>query len=302
METLLPLMHTNEVYALITLIEDPDEMIYDQVRKELRNYGEAIIPQLEQYWEFQDFGPLFQSRLEELISSIQYEGVYNRLKNWKNSEDKNLLEGALIINRYQYPSYDEDELRRKVSKIRQDIWLELNDNLTAFEQVRVINHILFTHHGFIGNRDNYHQPQNSFMTDLLSSKSGNPLSLGLMYAYLAESLELSIYGVNLPSHFILCYLDHQAEDEALGLTKDDADVLFYINPFNAGAILQQDEIDEFLEKQNLPRDDRFYRPCSNMEMIARMLNNLIHSYIAASNDEKVRELRTMQSLLLERES
>ncbi len=295
-------MHTNEVYALITLIEDPDESIYDQVRKELRTYGEAIIPQLEQYWELQDFGPLFQTRLEELISSIQYEGVYSRLKNWKNSEDKNLLEGALIINKYQYPSYDEDELRRKVSKIRQDIWLELNDNLTAFEQVRVINHILFTHHGFKGNRDNYHQPQNSFMTDLLSSKSGNPISLGLMYAYLADSLELPIYGVNLPSHFILCYLDHQAEDEALGLTKDDADILFYINPFNAGAILQQDEIDEFLEKQNLPRDDRFYRPCSNMEMIARMLNNLIHSYIAASNDEKVRELRTMQSLLLEKES
>ncbi len=295
-------MHTNEVYALITLIEDPDESIYDQVRKELSNYGEAIIPQLEQYWELQDFGPLFQSRLVELISSIQYEGVYNRLKNWKNSEDKNLLEGALIINKYQYPSYDEDELRRKVSKIRQDIWLELNDNLTAFEQVRVINHILFTHHGFKGNRDNYHQPQNSFMTDLISSKSGNPLSLGLMYAYLADSLELPIFGVNLPSHFILCYLDHQPEDEALGLTKDDADVLFYINPFNAGAILQQEEIDEFLEKQNLPRDDRFYRPCSNMEMIARMLNNLIHSYIAANNDDKVRELRTMQSLLLEQES
>ena len=117
METLLPLMHTNEVYALITLIEDPDESIYDQVRKELRTYGEAIIPQLEQYWELQDFGPLFQTRLEELISSIQYEGVYSRLKNWKNSEDKNLLEGALIINKYQYPSYDEDELRRKVSKI-----------------------------------------------------------------------------------------------------------------------------------------------------------------------------------------
>ncbi len=294
-------MYSNEVNALITLIEDPDESIYSQVRNELRNYGEAIIPQLEHYWELEDFGPLFQTRLEELIASIQYEGVYNRLKKWKNSEDKNLLEGALIINRYQYPSYDEEEMRRTVSKIRQDIWLELNDNLTAFEQVRVINHILFTHHGFKGNRDNYHQPQNSFIADMLASKSGNPLSLSLLYAYLASSLDLPIFGVNLPSHFILCYLDHQSEDEALGLTKDDADVLFYINPFNAGAILQHEEIDEFLEKQNLPRDDRFYRPCSNMEMISRMLNNLIHAYISTNNDEKVRELKTMQSLLLEKE-
>jgi regulator of sirC expression with transglutaminase-like and TPR domain len=294
-------MYSNEVNALISLIEDPDETIYSQVRNELRNYGEAIIPQLEHYWELQDFGPLFQTRLEELIASIQYEGVYNRLKKWKNSEDKNLLEGALIINKYQYPSYDEDELVRTVSKIRQDIWLELNDNLTAFEQVKVINHILFKHYGFKGNRENYHQPQNSFLADLLSSRSGNPLSLGLLYSHLAASLDLPIFGVNLPSHFILCYLDHTQEDIELGLTRDDAEVLFYINPFNSGTILQKEEIDEFLDKQNLPKDERFYRPCSNMEMISRMLNNLIHAYIAANNDDKVRELRTMQSLILEKE-
>lgn len=294
-------MYSNEVNALITLIEDPDEAIYNQVRNELKNYGEAIIPQLEHYWELQDFGPLFQSRLEELISSIQYEGVYNRLKNWKNSEDKDLLEGALIINKFQYPSYEEEELKRSVSKIRQDIWLELNDNLTSFEQVKVLNHILFTHHGFKGNRENYHLPQNSFLTDILATKSGNPLSLGLLYAYLAKSLDLPIFGVNLPSHFILCYLDFQQEDAALGLTADDSDVMFYINPFNSGAILRREEIDDFLEKQNLPRDERFYRPCSNMEMISRMLNNLIHAYIASGNDDKVRELRTMQSLLLEKE-
>jgi len=294
-------MYSNEVNALISLIEDPDESIYKQVSSELKNYGESIIPQLEQYWELQDFGPLFQVRLEELISTIQYEGVYNRFKAWKNSEDKDLLEGALIINKYQYPSYDESELRRAISRIRQDIWLELNDNLTAFEQVRVINHILYTHHGFKGNRDNYHQPQNSFLTDLVTSKSGNPLSLGLLYTYLAHSLDLPIHGVNLPSHFILCYLDHHPFAEELGLSKDESEVLFYINPFNSGTILQKEEIDEFLKKQNLPQDERFYSPCSNMEMIARMLNNLIHAYIAASNDDKVRELRALQSLLLEKE-
>lgn len=294
-------MYSHEVNALISLIEDPDEAIYQQVSTELKNYGESIIPQLEQYWELSDFGPLFQTRLEELISSIQYEGVYNRLKVWKNSEDKDLLEGALIINKYQYPSYDEAELRRAVSKIRQDIWLELNDNLTAFEQVRVINHMLYNHHGYKGNRENFHQPQNSFLTDLIASKSGNPLSLGLLYTYLANSLDLPIHGVNLPSHFILCYMDYHPFDEELGIPRDEAEVLFYINPFNAGTILQKEEIDEFLVKQNLPQDDRFYHPCSNLEMIARMLNNLIHAYIAASNDEKVRELRALQSLLLEKE-
>jgi regulator of sirC expression with transglutaminase-like and TPR domain len=294
-------MFNTEINALITLIEDPDEKIFDQVRNELKSYGERIIPQLEQYWELNDFGPLFQTRLEELIANIQYEGVFGRLKAWKNSEDQNLLEGALIINRYQYPSYDEDELRRIVSRLRQDVWLELNDNLTAFELVRVLNHILFTVHGFHGNREEYHSPQNSFFTDLLTSKRGNPLSLGILYCHIARTLDLPIYGVNLPSHFILCFLDHSAEHEELGLTTDDAEVMFYINPYNGGTILHKDEVDDFLDKQQLPKDERFYRPCSNMEMISRMLNNLIHSYIAINKDDKVRELRTLQSLLLEKE-
>lgn len=294
-------MFHSEVSALITLIEDPDEQIYMHVRSELKNYGEDIIPQLEQYWELNDFGPLFQERLEELIQSIQYDSVFHRLKAWRNSEDQDLLEGALIINRYQYPGCDEDELRRIITRIRQDIWLELNDNLTAFEMVRVFNHMLFRLHSFEGNRDHYNDPSNSYLSDILLTKQGNPLSLGILYTLLARSLDVPIYGVNLPSHFVLCFLDYGPEHEELGLKVLDSEVLFYINPFSEGTILGKDDIDEFLKTHNMPQDKRFYRPCNNVEMISRMINNLIHSYIAQNKEDKVRELRALQSILLELE-
>lgn len=292
-------MYTGEVNALISLIEDPDESIYLQVRSELKNYGEDIIPHLEHFWELNDFGPLFQTRLEELISSIQYDSVYNRLKKWIASEEKDLLEGALIINRYGYPGCDEDELRRIVSRIRQDIWLELNDNLTAVEVVRVFNHMLFKVHGFEGDRDSYDQPQNSFFSDVLTNKRGNPLSLSILYGYLAKALDIPLYGVNLPSHFILCYLDLDPDYKDWGMTVEDADILFYVNPFSQGTMLMKEEIDEFLRNQNLPLDDRFYKPCSNVEVISRMINNLIHAYIAKNQEDKVRELKALQSILLE---
>lgn len=294
-------MYTTEVNALITLIEDPDETIYLQVRSALKSYGEQIIPHLEYYWELNDYGPLFQQRLEELIQSIQYDSIYDRLRRWKQSEDQDLLEGALIVNRYGYPGCDEEELRREIMRIRQDIWLELNDHLTAIEVVRVFNHMLFKVHGFRGDRDHYDQPQNSFLSDVISMKQGNPLSLSVLYAYLAKSLDIPIYGVNLPSHFILCYLDFDPESREWGITEQDADVLFYVNPFSSGTMLRKEEIDEFLANQNLPQDERFYRPCSNVEMMSRMINNLIHSYIARNNEEKVRELRVLQSILLEQE-
>lgn len=292
-------MYNSEVNALISLIEDPDEAIFNQVRSELKNYGEKIVPQLVQYWELENAGPLFHSRLGEIISVIQYDGVYNRLKEWKNSDDQNLLEGALIINRYQYPSYDEGELRRAVSKIRQDIWLEINDNLTAIEVVHVMNFMFFTHHGFYGQNDNGQNPRSNFLTDILSTHSGNPLSLGLLYAHLADSLEIPIYAINLPSHFLLCYLDYHPDNKEFGMMPEDAESLFYINTFNGGTILHRDEINEFLAKQNIPYDDYLFKPCNNVQVISRILNNLIHYYITCNNDEKVRELRTLQSVLLE---
>jgi len=299
MERLNAQMYNSEVNALISLIEDPDESIFNQVRNELKSYGEQIVPQLEHYWEFQQFGPLFHSRLSELIASIQYDGVYNRLKEWKNSKDHCLLEGALIINKYQYPGYDEVELRHAISKIRQDIWLEINDNLTAIEVVRVFNYMFFSYHGFQGSRDANLYSKNSFLADMIASKNGNALSLGLLYAHLASSLDIPIYGVNLPSHFLLCYLDYHPDNKEFGMMPEDADVLFYINPFNGGTILQRDEIEDFLAKQNLPNEDVFFTTCSNEEIISRMLNSLIHSYIALNNEDKVRELKALQSLLLE---
>ena len=61
----------------------------------------------------------------------------------------------------------------------------------------------------------------------------------------------------------------------------------------------KEEIDEFLRTHNLPQDERFYKPCSNVDMISRMINNLIHTYIAKNQEDKVRELKSLQSVLLE---
>lgn len=286
-------MSTTEINALITLIEDPDPSIFSHVKKELAAHGPAVIPQLEQYWEVHDFGELFQERIEELIHSIQYEAVLQGLKKWHATEDNDLLEGALLINRYQYPSFDEQELRRQVSKLRQDIWLELNDNLTALETVNIFNHLIYAVHGFSGNKNNYSSPQNSFIADVISSKKGNPLSLAILYRILSHSLEVPIYGVNLPNHFILAWVDEGSMIGEGNMQKAENRILFYINPFTGGTMIHRNEVDEFLNYLELPQKVAYYQPCSNSEIIARMINNLIYSYAQMGKEEKVDELKTL---------
>lgn len=287
-------MSSNEINALITLIEDPDPAIFSHVEKELTSYGEAVIPQLEQHWEINHFGDLFQERIERLIHSIHYSSVQDKLKLWAGNEHNDLLEGTILINKYQYPSFDEEEVRHVISKIRQDIWLELNDNLTALEQVRIFNYIIYEMHGFAGNKNNYSAPQNSYIADVLTTKKGNPLSLGMLYRILANSLEIPIYGVNLPNHFILAYVDEAAVNNGSGEIADN--ILFYINPFTNGTVIHKNEVDEFLNYLNLPQKVGYYRPCSNRDIINRLLNNLVYSYSQLGKEKKVEELKQLQEL------
>lgn len=289
------MMQEPNIGALIQLLDDPDESVFAHVRGRIMEIGEDVIPNLEDAWETNLFGPFFQSRIEELIHEIQFDALLKHLKTWKEDGASSLLDGALLINQYQYPDFDQQKVLKTLEQIQQDVWIELNANLTAFEQVKVINHILFTVYGFSGNTADYHAPKNSFLSEVLETKKGNPLSLSMIYTIICQNLDLPIYGINLPRHFVLGYLDRYS----LYKTGDifSSDVLFYINPFSSGSVFAAGEIDHFLEQLKLEKDDKYYRPSSNVVIIQRALNNLIFSYNKEGNSEKVAEIQQLLEIL-----
>lgn len=287
-------MSENEIRALIALIDDPDEGIYDQVRERIIAIGGSLVPELEQAWELDGQGDLFRNRVEDLLHTIHLDITFNRLTAWRKAGADDLLEGALAVCRYRYAELDEQRVRARLATLRQDIWLELNDNLTAFEKVRVFNHIFYQVHGFKGNKRNYHAPQNSYINEVLETHKGNPLSLAIIYQVLAEDLDLPLRGVNLPNHFVLAYMD---ETGVAASELGHAGVLFYVNAFSQGDILGKAEIDEFLGKLEIPADESFYQPCTNLDIIRRLLNNLLNSYEKLNDPDRVEDLKYLLSAL-----
>ena len=285
----------DSILALINLIDDPDESIYEHIHDRLLTYGPEAIPYLENSWEDQDFGLLFQSRIESLIHEIQFEETKRKLKSWINSSEKDLLSGAIVVAKYQYPGLDEVQLRNQIDAIQKNIWLEINNKQTALEKVRIINKVFFGMHHFQGNAKTFHSPLNSYINTVIETKKGNPLSLSLLYSILAQNLNIPIYGVNLPNHFILAYMDEFAVNQFLPDTNDFG-VLFYINPFSKGSIFDAEEIKEFLDGINQPHSRDYFEPCSNTAIIKRMLTNLIASFQEVGNSEKVNELIELREL------
>lgn len=283
------------IQALVRLIDDPDDAIFEHVRDELLIFGVEAIPFLENSWEEENLGLLFQSRIENLIHEIQFKSVKSQLKEWIESPHKDLLQGALIVARYQYPNLDEQVVHQKIQQIRRDVWLEISDKHTAYEKVRVFNKIFYGKYHFTGNTKDYHSPQNSFINSVIESRKGNPLSLCVLYSIIAQSLDMPIYGVNLPNHFILTYLDEN-NIHSMMESKNEYGNLFYINAFSKGGIFDENEIKQFLSSLEKPFHRSYFEPCSNSAIISRMLTNLISSFQQAGSSEKVNELIELRDL------
>jgi regulator of sirC expression with transglutaminase-like and TPR domain len=289
-------MSLKEVIALITLLDDPDEDIYSQVKERFVILGPPAIPHLETAWE-NSFDLIMQKRIESIIHTIQFETLAKALKSWAKEESEDLLKGTLLLARYQYPDLDENKIRKQLAQIRQDVWLELNDDLTALEKVKIVNHILFEVHQFSGNITNYHAPQNSFINNVLESKKGNPLMLSVIYALICKELGIPVYGINLPQHFVLAYVNENANLIDVNNKTLSNNILFYINPFSKGLIFNQKDIDQFLKQLNVEPHAKYYVPCSNLDIIRRALQNLIYSYEKLGYLEKVKELKSLEAQL-----
>ncbi len=283
------------IAALVNLIDDPDENIFEHVRDQLIGHGTQAIPFLESSWENDDFGLVFQLRIESLIHDIQFSNIKNDLKAWIISPQKDLLEGTIIISRYQYPNIEEQVVKDEVQAIRKAIWLEINEGQTALEKVRIFNKVFYGEYGFTGNSKDYHSPENSYIYKVLERKKGNPLTLCILYSVIAQSLDMPIYGINLPNHFVLSYLDENNTFAAIN-KESKYGSLFYINAFAKGGIFDEAEIDEFLKGLNKPKLREYYEPCSNSAIITRMLTNLIASFQQTGSSEKVKELIELREL------
>ena len=279
-------MSPEKIQALIQLLDDPNNEVNQTVTKSILDQGTDILPDLEAAWEG-SMDSDYQDRLINIIQEIQVQSTHEMLKRWISSEASDLLKGVYLIARYQYPELQFQDIERHLEKIIKDVWLELNNNLTALEKVRILNHILFEVNGFGKNTKNFYSPQNSFINQVLESRKGNPISLAVIYSVIAQRLGLPVYGVNLPKNFILAYTDELVSGDNFEEVTEN--ILFYINPYNKGAVLGRKEIDFFLKQQEIESQSSHYLPCSNPEIIVRMLHNLINSYHKSGYREKAEQ-------------
>lgn len=294
----------SEIHAMLYLLDDEDERVVQQIEDKLKTQGVEVVPVLEDYWQSDD-SVARQEKIVSLIKAIKQDVLVHEMSEWLERSEDDLLGGMLIVNKIQFPSTDRQVIENQLDKIKLDAWLELNYDLTSFEKVRILNHIMFDVHGFEGDTDTYHHSKNSFISTVLQTKKGNPVTLAVIYAIIAQRLNIPVYGVNLPQHFILGYVQDlgwppllRFNDTSASENDPGGDIMFYINPFNKGLIFNKENIHKFLKQLKLEPKDNYFKTCSNKDILLRVLRNLEVSFAKEKKTEKSAIVQKLLQVML----
>lgn len=273
-----------ELNALISMMDEPSEEIYTSIREKIMSYGLEAIPLLEEAW-LKSEDDSNSVRIESLIEEIRFTDLYQELFNWSQFYSHDLLKAFILLTKFRYPDLDEESCLEKVNKIKQDVWLEINQDLTALEKVKVLNHIFFDIYRFRGQLPQQVSLNAHFLNDLLESGKGSATALGILYLAVAQGLEIPIFGLELHHHFALVYMeDNIPVKNPLDYAANE--VLFYIAVINKGSVFTRNEIDRYLKQMKLKDDEAYYLPVNNQQVIRRMIKEMANTYQLTGKQDK----------------
>ncbi len=283
----------SEINALIQLLDDNDQEVFRHVHDRLMSFGLEVIPKLEEAWTA-DLPAATHERIEEIIHKIQFDSLVKDWKLWLSAGSSDLFTGAFLIARYYYPDADMDDVRKRMQKVKQSIWLELNYNQTPLEQIQIFNQVFYNHYAFKGSQSSA-DFQDYCINHVLENRKGNSISVGIIYQILANELNLPVYGVSLTRHYILAFCKKMIFDFNTEANLE-RDVMFYINPINRGSIFSRNEIKDYLDKMKEEQKEEYFTPGDAPATIKEMLKYLIEISEQTNETEKAEELRYLLSL------
>jgi len=280
------------IYSLISMLDEPDPVTYQKISDSIVNFGSAAIPVLEMVSE-NTFDAQVLERLDELIHRIHTDGILLDLHRWKNTEAHDLIQLLQILSKYFYRSLDMVALNERIAEMQREIWIELNENLTSLECIRLVNHFIFKSWGITVNSSNMPEPGNFFLGSVLESKIAHPALMGALYLGICQRLTLPVFYVALPGNFILAYSSQPVFEPEFR----SGPILFYINPLLEGVIFNKTEIERFLGTQQMTPQPEYFEASENSRVAVLMIMEMQKIFAGTGDHGRVNDARQMVEIL-----
>ncbi|MGH7320529.1 MAG: SirB1 family protein [Candidatus Rokuibacteriota bacterium] len=196
-----------------------------------------------------------------------------------------LAEAGLWIAAEEYPDLDVPAWLRRLDALGHVARERVAPRLSVDRTAATLNTLLFVEHGFRGNRDDYYDPRNSFLNEVLERRLGIPITLSVVYIEVAARAGVTVRGIGLPGHFVVRMERH-------GVSR-------LLDPFNGGVTLTEADCDGLVRRvsgQEVALEPAHLAPVTTRTILTRMLGNLKGIYLARGDWR--RALQAVERILL----
>jgi len=258
--------------ALLSLLTDDDPAIYRTVRAKILSFGPEAAAWLRPHMLSRE--PALRRRSQEIVRHFDRQAADDEFLSFclKNGEELAIEQGTWLLARTQYPDINVEGYEALLDSFAGDLRERLDFGREPKQILSAINHYFFQELGFSGNEQNYYDPDNSYLNRVLDRRTGNPISLCLVYLLIARRLRLPVAGVGLPGHFICRYQSSAAE--------------IYVDVFQRGACLTKADCVQYLLRGNYSVREQYLTPVSPRRLLLRICSNLYQIYRQVESPEE----------------
>lgn len=202
-------------------------------------------------------------------------------------EHFDLAQASLMLAQDAYPALDVSAYLTRLDDIADAVRRRVAGDAFAEQKVSALNHYLFNEMQFTGNFDDYYDPKNSYLNEVLERRTGIPISLSILYLEVGRRLGLNLKGISFPGHFLV----------KLTVTRGQ----LVLDPFLGGEAQSEADLRQRLAKvlpvapEKAPLE-QYLEPASSRQIVARVLRNLKNIYMKERKLEEA--LAVMHRMLL----
>ncbi len=279
----------SELRSLLTLLDDPDPSVTAIVEARLKSRGRDAIAALSEFAEHSN-DPLGSERATQIIRELNEEYLLEAFLELRTKLEERrrgaLEDGAFLIARYAYPMLDTEYYRLELDALAGMLHDRIKGIHSPTETLLAINDFFFKTRGFSGNHQQFLDPDNSFLNQVIDRRLGIPITLAVLYLLVTNHrLGLPFSGVSTPGHFLIRFDGIPSEP-------------IFIDAFNAGIVLREADIRKLLAKAGLPYYDTFLRPATARTILLRMLRNLMLIYEERQDEHSKNSMERFRGILL----
>jgi regulator of sirC expression with transglutaminase-like and TPR domain len=256
-------------HAYLRLLDDRSLNVRKELTKAFRNHGEPAVEFLNKIIDRNS--PTLSPHARFFLRELGEINTVSDFREFISSMNYELETGSLLLERTVHTDRKVEDYQDLLNEMADRAKELIVENATPLQICQTLNRVIFHEYEFRGAVEDFYNPQNSFLGEVLARRRGIPLTLSLVYQLVAQRLGFHLEPIGFPIRFMVgCFESIEP---------------FFIDTFSNGTILSRQDIEIFLRENDIYPEDSFFQPTPVGEILCRCCRNLAHQYDLANESE-----------------